>query len=597
MMFGEDTRAAATPDLDSAAAKTGTGNRDLALQLAAAGLPVFPARATRRQDGTWSKKPCILGWQNKATTNSDEIKGWWQSFPDAVVGIELRRARLLVVDTDRHPGGPDGVSAFAKLVADHGDLPTHPVTVTPGGGEHHFFEQSDQMLGNRTGCLPPGIDVRGVGGWIVAPGSLRPDGEAWAAAETNPDLIRAVTNKAVPKVPAWLDSILRSSRSTSEAALQKATKSISGATRGARNNTLYIEGSTLGRLLAQGLLTRQAVITTLLSASQVCGLVDDDGEAAVMATISSALSVATAPAKEEPDAQLLYNLAPVALDELMAMDLPVRNAVLEGLLFERGIAMVYAWRGVGKTWFGLGLAAAIASGGSFLRWTSPRPRKVLHVCGEMPASDLRDRLRATVAGLNRPLADPSMLRVLSADLHEFGIPDLSTREGQLQFEKIIGDSEVLSFDNISTLFRTGDENDAESWIKVQPWLLDLRRRGKTSIMVHHSGKGGKQRGTSKREDVLDLVVNLKHPRDYDATEGARFEVHFEKARGLTGDAVETFEATLSLIEQRANWTVKSIEDTQAEEVRALKQEGKSLRDIAAELGMSKSKVQRIISKS
>ena len=70
----------------------------------------------------------------------------------------------------------------------------------------------------------------------------------------------------------------------------------------------------------------------------------------------------------------------------------------------------------------------------------------------------------------------------------------------------------------------------------------LRRRGISVLIVHHAGKGGQQRGTSRREDVLDTSISLRHPADYSPVEGARFEVHLEKARGVHGDAAKPFEA-------------------------------------------------------
>ena len=46
---------------------------------------------------------------------------------------------------------------------------------------------------------------------------------------------------------------------------------------------------------------------------------------------------------------------------------------------------------------------------------------------------------------------------------------------------------------------------------MQRWLLSLRRRGKGALLIHHAGKGGQQRGTSRREDVLDTVIALRGP--------------------------------------------------------------------------------------
>jgi putative DNA primase/helicase len=53
-------------------------------------------------------------------------------------------------------------------------------------------------------------------------------------------------------------------------------------------------------------------------------------------------------------------------------------------------------------------------------------------------------------------------------------------------------------------------------------------------------KGGDQRGTSRREDVLDTVIRINRPDDYNASEGARFNVTSTKARGLFGDDTEGF---------------------------------------------------------
>ena len=53
-----------------------------------------------------------------------------------------------------------------------------------------------------------------------------------------------------------------------------------------------------------------------------------------------------------------------------------------------------------------------------------------------------------------------------------------------------------------------------------------------------------QRGTSAREDIMDTVISLRRPREYSMAEGARFEVHLTKARGILGDDAKPFEANL-----------------------------------------------------
>jgi putative DNA primase/helicase len=128
---------------------------------------------------------------------------------------------------------------------------------------------------------------------------------------------------------------------------------------------------------------------------------------------------------------------------------------------------------------------------------------------------------------------------------------------------------------------------------MQGWLLDLRRRGISVLIVHHAGKAGKQRGTSKREDVLDSVVALRRPDDYKASEGARFTVHLEKARGLFGPEAESFEAALSTEGGQVSWSRRPSADPDGSRIIQMIEDGKSIRDIAHTLGRSKSSVGRL----
>ena len=288
-------------------------------------------------------------------------------------------------------------------------------------------------------------------------------------------------------------------------------------------------------------------------------------------------------------------LAPVALGSFLDQAIPERTYILSQFLQQRGTAMIYSWRGVGKTWFALGLGWAAASGGEFLKWKAARTHKVLHVCGELVASELQSRLKI-IAGPNPDPGHCLNYRILSSDLHEYGIPDLASTEGQAAIERSLGDTELLILDNISTLFRAGVENEAESWVPVQNWFLKLRRRGIAIVIIHHAGKGKEQRGTSKREDILDLVLSLRSPDDYDPTEDARFDIRFEKGRGLRGAEKEPFEAKLETAGGKALWTVRDLDLARDEQIKELAAEGKSVRAIATELVMSKSAVQRALDK-
>src|SRR5262245_3727192 len=80
-------------------------------ELAAAGLPIFPALVTRG-----IKKPRITDWRKHATTDLKVLRMWRARWLDAVLGIELGRAGLVVIDADRHDGGPDGMLLLAALI-------------------------------------------------------------------------------------------------------------------------------------------------------------------------------------------------------------------------------------------------------------------------------------------------------------------------------------------------------------------------------------------------------------------------------------------------------------------------------------------------
>lgn len=284
-------------------------------------------------------------------------------------------------------------------------------------------------------------------------------------------------------------------------------------------------------------------------------------------------------------------ISAITLDDFLTMEFPPRQNLLAPWLPSQGIAMVFAPRGVGKTHFALGVAYAVASGGAFLRWSAERPRRVLVIDGEMPAAMAQERLDDIVKAATTAPPDASYFQLLLYDRCRDGAPDLATLEGQRVIEPLLAGVDLIVVDNISTTC-SGKENEAEGWATIQAWALKQRREGRTVLFVHHAGKGGEQRGTSKREDVMDTVIRLAHPEDYEMEDGARFVVSFTKARGLFGADVAPFEAKL----KEAYWTCTDAEDAHIAIVKEMLSEGKSIREIAAATSLSKSKVGRIKSK-
>lgn len=279
------------------------------------------------------------------------------------------------------------------------------------------------------------------------------------------------------------------------------------------------------------------------------------------------------------------------LDSFWNMELPEREHILKPVIHTQSLSMLFAGRGVGKTHIALNIAYAISAGAPFLKWLALKPLKVLYIDGEMPASMMQERLLDIKAQC--PVeSSGSNFQLLTPDMQENGMPDIASKEGQKKLKPFTDRADFIVIDNLSTLARNGKENESEGWIPIQEWGLSLRSQGKSVMFVHHAGKNGQQRGASKREDVLDLVIELRHPDDYEPEEGARFEVHYTKARGLIGNDVRPFEA--SLVD--GTWQVKEIDDRDTAKIIELKELGLSVREIASDTGLSKSTVQRRIAK-
>jgi hypothetical protein len=278
---------------------------------------------------------------------------------------------------------------------------------------------------------------------------------------------------------------------------------------------------------------------------------------------------------------------PLSATELIVADLPPREPILEPILARKSLAMLYGPRGLGKTFVALGIAWAAAAGDSFLKWRASRPHRVLYIDGEMAAVDMQDRLRLLGSA-------PPTLEFLIADLNPSALPDLGQPAAQMALWKSWDKPpELLVLDNLSSLvgFR---RNDPDCWTGVQRWLMAMRRAGIAVLVVHHANKKGDQRGTSRREDVLDIVMSMRRPGDYEPRDGARFELHFEKTRGLLGEDADPLEARMALDSVGVmRWDWRPAHQGQLGRVASLLKEGLNPKQVAKELGFSLAKSYRL----
>jgi putative DNA primase/helicase len=289
-------------------------------------------------------------------------------------------------------------------------------------------------------------------------------------------------------------------------------------------------------------------------------------------------------------------LQAVGIKDFLQIDIPSRQMLLHPILPERSLAMLYAPRGVGKSWLGLSIGIAVAGGQSLLRWTAPRQKNVLYVDGEMPLVSLQERLKAISIGMGHDIPNHGF-RILAADQVESGI-NLSTDEGQKSLEPLLDYVNLLILDNLSTLCASTSESASDAWVPIQNWLLKLRRKGIAVLLVHHAGTNGRQRGTSRREDALDTVIALRRTDDYSPDQGARFEIHFEKLRNRAdGNGAMPFEARVELAtvdrQEGVRWSCCDLKPPLLKQAAELFAEGMTVRGVASTLRISKSEAGRL----
>jgi hypothetical protein len=164
-----------------------TKQAEFALRLANSGFFVFPC-------GVGTKLPAIKDFPNKATTDPEQIKIWWNG-QSKNVGISTSRfgadGALLVVDVDVKRGKRGDLSLL-QLEMDGFTFPPTFETRTPSGGKHVFYHVL-KALRQGVDTLGSGLDTRSLGGYVLGPSSII-DGKEYEITST----------KNIAEAPEWL---------------------------------------------------------------------------------------------------------------------------------------------------------------------------------------------------------------------------------------------------------------------------------------------------------------------------------------------------------------------------------------------------------
>lgn len=292
---------------------------------------------------------------------------------------------------------------------------------------------------------------------------------------------------------------------------------------------------------------------------------------------------------------------PILTVDMMEHDTPQpRDLVLHPILARQGIGWIYAATGLGKTLFSLNIAYAIASGGSFLKYTCPKPLKVLYVDGEMPYEQLHNRVMA-IKKQQGDLDFQDNLHFLTPDkILPHAIPKIDDPVyGQLFYEKLLLEQEfdVVIFDNLS-MVSSFDTNKGNEWHPIQDWLLRIRAMGITVIMIHHSGKDkNSYRGASNMMDCAEFAISLQPLVDNELEEekivSKKFNLVYTKNRNFHGADALPYEVKFL----NGQWFHESMQKTTTDQIISMLNLKMSYNDISKELGINKTKICRLVKKA
>jgi energy-coupling factor transporter ATP-binding protein EcfA2 len=320
-----------------------TTGLDLALRYVRAGYVVFPCDPVEKipvltdelymqRDGTYAYRR--FQWRGLKAVTEAEVREWWARWPDAVPGFPTGIVNgVSVIDYDRIDGearedAQQRMNALQEMIAQGGGSWVGcMLVVTPSGGMHLCWRHVDGVGNARGDAMPRGIDVRGEGGYVIAPGTVRPDGKVYSPRDDphsadwmSFDTFLAVGRETLPPFPKWIiqhrhGSVAAIGRSATaverapheldwgEAAMAENIAEMRATGEGGRNERLNRIAFRTGRLLAAGYLPSvEEAQERLRDAALATGLEAVEVERTMLSGLSAGLlQPAVGPHEIEPD--------------------------------------------------------------------------------------------------------------------------------------------------------------------------------------------------------------------------------------------------------------------------------------------------------
>ena len=545
--------------------------------LATEGYYLFPCSdgesfTSSKTGGLLPAKTPLLPWRTKSTTDIETIRAWEVKYPNAWWGIDCGKSGLLVLDDDRGKH-PEAENSLTLLELEHGALPPTLTVQTVSGGYHYYYIGEGPNTASKLG---PGLDTRGVGGFVVAPCSPG---------------YRVTVPREKAKCPDWLIELLGHPHKGSSAAEVKKRKQKQEPAEGVELDSpgaveragvwlrdeapLAYEGdagdrttfSVACRLRDMGLSAGACVREMLIHWNDRCkppwSLVDlqqkvanafayarNDkvGEAAPEAAFDKVVVDVTAVEKGEKDEKGTESTGNdegagddestgddeskpslfVEANALIERDIQVEYLV-EGLLETPSTGLIFGDPSAGKSFLAIDMACAVACG---MEWMGNPSRQgiAVYFAGE-GRHGVRRRIKAWT--LEHDVHIPQGHLWISESRIEFSAKGLKPVVEELRrAEETIGKRVELCV--VDTLARhipsSMDENSAKdtgSFVNACDWLRD--QMGGVVAVVHHSGKLDKRssRGSSAIRGAMDWefrVAYTNHQRSVEFTKQKESEI-------------------------------------------------------------------------
>ncbi len=487
------------------------------------------------------KRPPMQGWQNAATSDPVTIRTWFEGqFKDCGLGIatgEFRNRYLVVIDIDDRPefSGSDTLKDLEQL---HGELPNTVEVITGSGGRHIYFLTDQPIRNEASGKLGQGIDVRGIGGQVLAPPTIHPNGKTYEWVEG-----KTIANNPPADMPLWMVLILTEKHTDDIPITYESTTNIlteegpasrycaattwpellrqDGWTQAHTDHTGETHWVRPGKDIREGTSATTGwqgkdilkVFTTSIPGLPAgaytrfgyTAAMHHNGDRSAFAKKllqeGNALIPVEQPTKTD---NILINW-----QEFWTQSFPEEDWLIKPLIPRNQLVVIFAPGGTGKSLLALYIAAGLATGRNIFG-IEHQPISVLYMDYEMQQAQLYERL--TAMGYN---ADTNLTRLHYASLPP--IASLDTPEGAKEVCDLARacQAELVIIDTFSRAVE-GAENDADTVRNFYRWTaLKLKTEGRSLLRIDHAGKDLKKgaRGTSAKNDDVDLVWQMTRAGD------------------------------------------------------------------------------------